>query len=121
MNFNIIKMKYLILLKMFSCSLLIFAQNLVPNGGFEMGTYNGGSNPIGYYSATIYGFNQSGPDRFDEDMDETWYVAKPASGSKDSPDWMTGTAPQGGSCGNHTSKYVRSARANESIMCEINF
>jgi hypothetical protein len=32
---------------------------------------------------------------------------------------MTGTANPGGSCGNHTSKYVRSAQANESIMCEM--
>ncbi len=101
------------------CFLFFFtsshAQNLIPNGDFELGNYNGGSDAIDYYSGVAC---YIGRDRFDSDIDN-WYVAKPAEtlNSRCSPDWIP--AGQLSLCPPNDSKFIRSASNKESIMTEM--
>ena len=86
-------MKKYILTITFLTVLFCDAQNLVPNGNFEGGSYNGGSAPIDYYSDENQGFfnNTSTPLRFDSDV-YNWYCAKAdklyGGRRRDSPDWI---------------------------------
>jgi|GEM_PF-5418782 len=101
--------------------------NLVPNGNFEGGNYQGGSAPINYYSDESQGFfnNTSTPLRFDNDMQDTWYCAKAdklfGGRRRDSPDWIDPNqwynSENEGNC--TQTKYVRCALANESIMVQL--
>ena len=96
----------------------VFAQNLVPNGGFESGNYNGGSDPTNYYSGVSC---SAGRELFESDLDD-WYVAKPTSltESRCSPDWIPGGMTIGeGGCAANDNYYVRSALLKESIMVEL--
>lgn len=110
---------YLLLFALFFCSFTsVNAQNLIPNSDFELGNYNGGTDPTQYYSgvACITGRN-----RFDSDL-SNWYVAKPTdiTNSRCSPDWIPGGMTLGdGFCAPNDSRYVRSARGDESVMTEM--
>ncbi len=124
-------MKSLIISVTFFGSLLSHAQNLVPNGNFESFYYDGGSNPIDFYSGTYTGnwwadlTNSSTHHRFDNAMQGTWYVAKAEKtyGGKrrDSPDWIDPNlwynTENDGNC--TETKYVRCAYPTESIMVKL--
>jgi hypothetical protein len=75
-------MKIFIVLIVFLMELFCHGQNLVPNGNFEVGNYNGGSNPIEYYSGVYTEnwwadlWNSSTHHRFDADMDSTCALDK---------------------------------------------
>ncbi|MDF3029361.1 MAG: hypothetical protein K0S23_3668 [Fluviicola sp.] len=119
-------MKKYILTITFLVVLLSHAQNLVPNGNFEGGTYNGGTAPIDYYSDENQGFfnNSSTPLRFDDDIYD-WYCAKSdklfGGRRRDSPDWIDPNqwynTENEGNC--TQTRYVRCAYPNESIMVEL--
>lgn len=104
----------------------VYSQNnLVFNGGFELGTYNGGTDPTYYYSGSTN--NNQGQHRFDNDLtyngEETWTVANPSGlfSTADSPDWIPSTVQDGdGFCGTHSSFYVRSASRLESLVTKLN-
>ncbi|EDP96455.1 T9SS type A sorting domain-containing protein [Kordia algicida OT-1] len=113
-----LRFTYLFLLVTLSFPLNTNAQNLIPNGDFELGNYNGGSDPTDYYSGVAC---STGRGRFDGDL-FNWYVAKPTNvwTSRCSPDWIpAGMVLGDGSCDANDSKYVRSALKNESIMTEM--
>lgn len=119
-------MKKYILTITFLVVLFCRAQNLVPNGNFEGGTYNGGTSPIDYYSDENQGFfnNSSTPLRFDEDIND-WYCAKAdklyAFRRRDSPDWIDPNqwynSENEGNC--TQTRYVRCATPTESIMVQL--
>lgn len=122
--------KYIITLT-FLVGLICHAQNLVPNGNFESGSYDGGSNPIDFYSGTYTGnwwsdlTNSSTHHRFDNSMQGTWYVAKADKTyngkRRDSPDWIDPNywynTENDGNCTN--TRYVRCAYPTESIMVKL--
>jgi hypothetical protein len=114
-------MKYIKLLIILLFAVNIYAQNLVPNPGFEEGDYHGGNYPINYYSP-IGNFNpEFNPPPFDKDIDH-WFTARP-SGSQDreSPDWIKGGLPSWDDPCPDTppSFYVRSGLPGESIMTKM--
>jgi hypothetical protein len=99
-----------------------FSQNLVPNPGFESGTYNGGTEPLIYYSGTP-SFGSTSSQKFEDDIDD-WYVADPSAiclnCGPDSPDWIPGGMVIGDNfCVANNNYYVRSAHKNESIMVKL--
>lgn len=101
-------------------SQLFLAQNLVPNPGFESGTYNGGTDPLVYYSGTP---NSGGTNEqnFETDIDD-WDVADPTNIwiGPDSPDWIPGGMLIGENyCVANDNYYVRSAHKKESIMVKL--
>ncbi|WP_298510445.1 T9SS type A sorting domain-containing protein [uncultured Kordia sp.] len=113
-----IRLLYLIVLITLSFSPCANAQNLIPNGDFELGNYNGGTDPDAYYSQVGC---TTGRARFDADL-SNWYVAKPTDiwSSRCSPDWIPGGMVIGdGFCPANDSRYIRSAFENESIMTEM--
>ncbi len=105
-------------------------ENLVPNGDFESGTYNGGSNPVAYYTAGQSCIN--GRKRFEDDID-FWKVAQSGAPSSEiddtenafirrcSPDWIApGTYDNGTQCySSEPTFYVASGFLKESIMVEL--
>ncbi|AEA42124.1 T9SS type A sorting domain-containing protein [Fluviicola taffensis] len=115
----------------FLVALLCHSQNLVPNGNFEAGSYDGGSEPIEFYSGTYTGnwwsdlTSSSTHHRFDNSMQGTWYVAKADKTyngkRRDSPDWIDPNiwynTEHGGNC--TETRYVRSAYPTESIMVKM--
>lgn len=96
------------------------AQNLIPNHDFEAGNYNGGIEPTNYYSNGS-NTDAEGRQRFENDID-SWNVANPPGlfDTRASPDWIPSTFNDAdGTCGYHTSYYVRSASKQESIVTEM--
>lgn len=112
----------LLIILLFTGSVYAQLVNYVPNGEFESGTYNGGSQPANYYSALTG--QSSSSQRFDKDVDN-WYTAKAdklyGGKRRDSPDWMDPSqfndVEMGGNCTN--SKYVRCAMPIENIMVKM--
>lgn len=130
-NFRIMKKYILIIISL--TTFVVRAQNLVPNGNFEGNpqNYNGGTDPIAYYSGIYTGnwwadmTNSSTHDRFDASMQGTWYVAKADKifngRRRDSPDWIDPNqwynSENEGNC--TQTRYVRCAYPNESIMVRM--
>lgn len=124
-------MKKYIMIIICLTTIVVQAQNLVPNGNFESFYYDGGSNPIDFYSGTYTGnwwsdfTSSSTHHRFDNAMQGTWYVAKAdktyGGKRRDSPDWIDPNlwynSENGGNC--TETKYVRCAYPTESIMVKL--
>lgn len=105
-------------------------ENLVPNGGFNNTSYQGGNNPVAYYTADAN--CPVGRERFENDV-QPWKVAETNASLAElnnvdniftrscSPDWIfTGYFDAGTQCYNvEQTPYVASAYIKESIMVEL--